>query len=675
MKGRRAYTCTPCRERKVKCDRHRSCGPCKRRGLTCVWPDNGVPLDEDDRGRPTSSGSITPEPTRLSSTSGSWWHSARRRQSRSRSPILGSTAHRSSDVPAGPVEVPHTVASAEELDHSILNDSFGGSTSIRTYTHAREHQPRKGGSVGEPSERPPSFPFGGGRGYSELEGDGMVNKDLMAALPLRAQADVMLRIYLERVEWIHHPLHLPTFLAQYNRFWSMSTAKRCETVHARWLALLYITLALGAHFSDEEGDADAELADGLRDACEATLASSDFLDRPSTETVQTIISLNIYLNNNNRVMAAKNLLGTAIKMAIVMGMSRIPNEETIDDPDGAIERELGRRLWWSLVCQDAYTASNSGFTYSINLSHASTGLFANVEDDDILPGSAYHSRPLGEVTGSTFHICKIQFALVVRDFIDAINANFPNASYEDIMALDAKFRRAYDALPLRLRPDLPQAFELSYAGSQRYLVEQRIFMGVTLHNRLMRLHRAYMVRGYDDPGSRYAYSTRVCIESAYALLDLVKQSTQTLCRWWVVLVHVWTSGLIISADLVRGSAEEATRSRQREGVRKAIALLEPTAKASPVAQRGVKVLKACLQTASAEPHAAVDGDRRQVQGSNQPGVEISPLAMNINSIADLEQLLRDAASAQPFPADAPDPVADEQSLQFWQSLFQLDYAT
>ncbi|OCF33194.1 hypothetical protein I316_05239 [Kwoniella heveanensis BCC8398] len=366
-----------------------------------------------------------------------------------------------------------------------------------------------------------------------------------------------------------------TYIPQYNRFWIMDSTHRRDTVHSRWLALLYITLALGAHFSDDEVTNDSSLEERLETACEDALAYSDFLDRPSTETIQTIISLNIYLNNKNRVTAAKSLLGTAIKMAISMGMSRVPDEAALEDTDGVIERELGRRLWWSLVCQDAYTASNSGFTYSINLSHSSTGLFANVEDDDILGGTAYHSNPLDVVTSSTFHICKIQFALVVRGFIDAINAHFPDAAYDDIMALDQRFRQAYNALPTRLRPDLPQPFELSYAGSQRYLVEQRIFMGVTLHNRLMRLHRAYMVRGYND--ERYAYSTKVCLESAYALLDLVKQSTQTLCRWWVVLVHVWTSGLILSADLVRGATQESTRQRQRDGVKKAISLLETKA--------------------------------------------------------------------------------------------------
>ncbi|OXG73201.1 hypothetical protein C348_06163 [Cryptococcus neoformans Gb118] len=787
MSGRKAYSCTPCRTKKIKCDRRKVCGRCIRKSIECIWPENGVPLEDEiespagpvlssPRNTPhhphTFPPSIPPDPSYqsaaarpsvlpsipssslapvLSSHAPSHIHARPPLTSQvnlhthphhsqghghippstSISIVTSATRTRTQSLPppaavsAAPmVDVPHTVVHAEQLDHSILNDPdppgsssdpssprtsdraggigatdnatpveshpgrldgsdrdsrtrangghvnrASGSKSLagkedaetsRDYTFtqpmARERGEREGrveasereyggamrplqdegreaqrarrvdqdtpatapgtaiitkavdegstnreavaaaaeGSTGaggatSKSRRHRSYPFH----LRGINGDGMVTDELMMALPPHSHADALLRVYLERVEWIHHPLHLPTFLAQYNKFWSMSPSHRCSTVHSRWLALLYIILCLGDHFGDENMSTDDTLEGQLLVACEDCLAHADFLDEPSTETIQTIICLNLYLNNKNRVNAARSLLGTAIKMAIAMGMSRIPDESVLYDPAGVIEREVGRRLWWSLVTQDAYTASNSGFTYLINLSHASTGLFANLDDDEIRP-TGFHSpsKPLSETTTATYHILKIDFALVVRHFIDAINVNFPNASYEAIMELDLQFRQVYDSLPAPFRPDLPQPFELSYAGSKRYLVEQRIFMGITLHNRIMRLHRAYMVRGYEDP--KYEYSTRVCLESAYALLDLVRQSPQTLCRWWVVLVQVWTGGLIISADLVRGARDERERRRQRDGVALAVSLLEPISRTSPVARRGLKVLRALL---------------------------------------------------------------------------------
>jgi hypothetical protein len=191
-----------------------------------------------------------------------------------------------------------------------------------------------------------------------------------------------------------------------------------------------------------------------------------------------------------------------------------------------------------------------------------------VDDQDIGKGSAAGSAP----NMATYHLAKIESALLVRDFIDAINENFPNASYTAIMQLDQRFRAAYQSLPACLRPDLPQPFDLDMIGNKRYLVEQRVFMGITLHNRLMRLHRAYMSRGYDEP--QYRYSTDCCIESAFALLDLAGQSRQGLCRWWVVVVHIWTAGLVLGSELLRGGQGTDALERRKEGVLKAISLLE-----------------------------------------------------------------------------------------------------
>ena len=161
---------------------------------------------------------------------------------------------------------------------------------------------------------------------------------------------------------------------------------------------------------------------------------------------------------------------------------------------------------------------------------------------------------------------------MVRDYIDAVNVNFPNVTYTTIMDLDTRFRKVYSTLPHQLRPDLSQPFDPTLTTTKRYLVEQRVFMGITLHNRLLRLHRAYMSRGYDD--SHFAYSTSACLNSAYQLLDLVRQSRVVLCKWWVVIIHVWTSGLVISVDLVRGEQTIEAKTKRKAGLELAISLLE-----------------------------------------------------------------------------------------------------
>ena len=214
-------------------------------------------------------------------------------------------------------------------------------------------------------------------------------------------------------------------------------------------------------------------------------------------------------------------------------------------------------------------------------------MFANLEDEDVCDGKP---RPPGkhisQATAAAFQILKIDFALcqlfeqcrdcadtaVVRDFVDAINNDFPNALYSDVMVLDARFRQTHTSLPGYLRYDIARPFDPLSTTSKRYLHEQRLFMGITLHNRLLRLHRAYMARGYADP--TYAHSTKTCLESAGLILDLVSQSRAILCRWWVVLVHVWTSGLVLAVDLVRIEHDEEKREVRVKGLKLALGLMQ-----------------------------------------------------------------------------------------------------
>ena len=64
-------------------------------------------------------------------------------------------------------------------------------------------------------------------------------------------------------------------------------------------------------------------------------------------------------------------------------------------------------------------------------------------------------------------------------------------------------------------------------------------MGLTLHNRLMRIHRGFMAKR--GSSLEYAFSTAACLESAEAYLDQVAEMRLfgfPGLKWWVVLVHI-----------------------------------------------------------------------------------------------------------------------------------------
>lgn len=130
-------------------------------------------------------------------------------------------------------------------------------------------------------------------------------------------------------------------------------------------------------------------------------------------------------------------------------------------------------------------------------------------------------------------------ASATRDYMDAINSSYPNPSIQQICQLDSAYREAYESLPPYLRQEIPQQMETHPSQTHRDLVWQRAFINLTMRNRIMRLHRGFMSRGYSDP--EYLFSRVTCLESAKAYITLVLE-LQVLgfpgLKWWVVVVHL-----------------------------------------------------------------------------------------------------------------------------------------
>ncbi|KAM0745736.1 hypothetical protein T439DRAFT_360989 [Meredithblackwellia eburnea MCA 4105] len=552
-----AQSCLPCRTRKVKCDLEREgCRNCKRRRDACVYP-NTAPPSGILSGPPQSAHvqRVFAPPQRMFTLPNAQ-SPARVPVSAARSPpTVTSLASAANSPRSGD---PTGVKLHEELDHSIL---LGPSPS----------QSASPAGIRSPQASSPVV-YGSGSGFP-FRADA---RSLLSSLPDKDYCDSIVTLYLERVEWIHKPLHVPTFLATYNSFWSYPASDR-HNADPKWLGLLFIVLCLGLHFAETTpslpGLTASEAEEQFCQACQQALAQANFLSDHSIEHIQTIICLNLYLNNTDRSPMAHMMLGVAIKMALALGLSRIPPENEAPR-EGSLGREIGRRLWWSLVCQDAYTSSACNSTYLVVLGQTSTQLPSNVDDEDLIEGRSIVGKPITEPTNSSFHITKIDFALATRKYIDLINNT--SFDYDAILALDREYRDIYADLPTYLRPDVPQPLSVSSTFRRQHLVWERIFSGITLQNRIMRLHRAYMSRGYKE--ELFRFSTDACLTAAHGCLDLVEKariSSFPGSRWWVVLVHIWTAGLVIAMDLLQdsptGSPTEA--SRKRAGVELSISLL------------------------------------------------------------------------------------------------------
>lgn len=78
---------------------------------------------------------------------------------------------------------------------------------------------------------------------------------------------------------------------------------------------------------------------------------------------------------------------------------------------------------------------------------------------------------------------------------------------------------------------------------------EKTILNLAIHSRMLRLHRPWLSRGYED--ERFAYSKEQCIRAARASLRMMSDGTASyLEKWWLPLFYVSVSGLVVIIDLL-----------------------------------------------------------------------------------------------------------------------------
>lgn len=563
---------------------------------------------------------------------------------------------------------------------------------------------------------------------------------LLAVLPNPSRCNALVKLYFDKVEWIHHPIHVPSFYAWFRQFWTTGlTSRHC----VQQLALLFAMLCLAVHFDlelEHSDRASLSLSDCLdaEDQCfyQASydaLVASAYLGHHSLTVLQTLILQGLYLNNSGQTATHHANLGLAIRMANTMGLSSLDSALSQDKagpsaqstPSDLLQAEMGRRLYWSLVCQDSYTASSCNFTYSVQPNQVKTRIFSNLPDDALNAAASeqqdahptFEQRPTSTATfeqrvedlssmlptTSTYHIAKIPFALTARKTVDMHNEG--TLTYAAVLELEQENWDHFHALPdfLRLdkpRPDLEdrntpcrlgwgQPYPDDWQSSrvlQQQIDWQRLFLSITLHNRILRLHRSYLTRAYTN--ASYQASRKSALTSARRLLHLMEQGRAMAfpgLKWWVVLVHIFTAAVALCIDLhfhhlnpasFHDAGQDDATDNDRL-IRLAIDILQSASPRSRAAGRALGIITTLFEQAQTRqppvqaPLSA--NDRRSVTSQKRPrhddlsfeAARKSRRSTNSSPgiVKGTEAPNEEAASAQRRTASYEAPAAD--SFEHW----------
>ncbi|TDZ49627.1 putative sterigmatocystin biosynthesis P450 monooxygenase stcS [Colletotrichum trifolii] len=139
------------------------------------------------------------------------------------------------------------------------------------------------------------------------------------------------------------------FVSELRSFYSDATSKlRTDTA---FVCLALAVFALGSHWTSL-AKPDGAISENLPEEIDpgrvfynqARILIADILDRPSLQSVQAAFVLGVYLMPASAISASYVYMGLALRKALAIGLHLEP-----DDPGlGEDEREMRRRLWWSI---------------------------------------------------------------------------------------------------------------------------------------------------------------------------------------------------------------------------------------------------------------------------------------------------------------------------------------
>ena len=240
-------------------------------------------------------------------------------------------------------------------------------------------------------------------------------------------------------------------------------------------------------------------------------------------------------------------------------------------------------------------------TYMVHPKQMNVDLPANTDDIEIEENEKY-GKPLEVFTNSTSLLFQIEISIVYREIVDSTwesGCDIDELPYELVLQFDKKLNnsiyelgRKIDAMRRKAQEDNVSDM-LEKTRILELLARQRSANNFSIHTRIARLHRPFLIRGAQDP--QFAYSRMVCLRSARGVIELTRKlmaSGNSLDSNKIVAFNhlIFVSTMILVMDYCFNRAEPGEIERKAE-ILDCFALLDNRRSDNRVASRGLHTLK------------------------------------------------------------------------------------
>lgn len=319
-------------------------------------------------------------------------------------------------------------------------------------------------------------------------------------IPPRIIADQLVEGYLRTYESVFRILHVPSFRAEYNKFWQHPPA----SAHPAFLIQLQLVMAVGSAVYDS-------VHSQKRSAVRWVYEAQCWLLKPPTKSKLTLMALqNMLLLCLARESAAVGAdlvwidVGSLVRSAILMGLHRDPRHLPRTN---RLVSEMRRRLWNTIFEISLNASLVSGGPALISLDDTDTSAPDDCNDDD-LDETCQDDVPIPRREGIT----DMSAALALRQSFPLrlaiarlLNDVSSKGRYEDTLRLSSQLQSMYRTVIASMKT-------AGNLGARQLTAFQQGYVEFVFHRYLLSLHVPYLKPSIREP--TYAFSRIMVIEMA-----------------------------------------------------------------------------------------------------------------------------------------------------------------
>ena len=176
-------------------------------------------------------------------------------------------------------------------------------------------------------------------------------------LPPRHISDALVEVFFAKVHRDYPVFHRAPFQTTYESMWA-----RSPEVNPAWLMSLYMVIVLALEVSPDNGARGQRLAAKSRYLSKVKTLFPEVIVGCTLAHVQALMLYCLHLHISRERNACWNIAGSAIRIAVAIGLHRNGSNLKCSP----LERELRKRVWWTLYAFEAIECSSLGRPSAVN---------------------------------------------------------------------------------------------------------------------------------------------------------------------------------------------------------------------------------------------------------------------------------------------------------------------